>query len=166
MAASLTLKMTRTPDEPADFQSYGMIVEVVAAVDISEYIFVIQAGIPASPSPPGAPLPEPVDRFISVADPVDLEEYPTDAPDLENEIPYYRLKRVELEFRSMPELLEAWDFIQEDVTGLIRAVNTNLLSPQTEFVTIGAAPSPTPTPTPTPTPSPSPTPTPTPTPSP
>lgn len=156
MAASVTLKMTKTPDEPADYQSYGMIVEVVEAVDISEKIFVIQAGIPASPTPPGSPLPEPVDRFISVADPVDLEEYPVDAPDLANEIPYYRVKQIELQFRSLPELEETWEFLQQDVSGLLRAINTNLADPQTEFVTIGAVPTPTPTPTPTPSPTPTP----------
>jgi hypothetical protein len=145
MPASIELKLTRTPDELEDFQSYQMIVEVVNAVDISEKIFVMQRALPESPSPPGTPLPDPIDRFVSVADPVDLEEYPEDSPDLENEIPYYRVNEVTLEFRSLDDLLQTWEYIQEDVTGLTRAVNTNMDNPHTEYTTI-----PTPTPTPTP----------------
>lgn len=135
MAASIELKMTRTPNEPEDFQSYQMIVEVVNAVDISEKIFVMQRSLPASPSAPGASLPDPVDRFMSIADPVDLEEYPEDAPALDQEMPYYRVNEVTLEFRSLDDLLQTWEYIKDDVSGLVRAVNTNMVDPHTEYVT-------------------------------
>ena len=82
------------------------------------------------------PPPEPVDRFRSIADPVDLEQYPEDAPDLANDIPFYRAASVELLFRNMTDLQDTWTDIQEDVQGLIDALNTGLTNPVTEDVVI------------------------------
>jgi len=126
MAISLTVKYYRTKIEK-QLQSYDLRVVVDAAVDMSEEIFVFQRG--AAPAPTvGAKL---TDNFICIADPVDLEDYPVNAPNLEAEIPYYRLKEVTLRFRSMEILEEVKDYIaadlQELVDSLTAAANVTLM---------------------------------------
>ena len=66
---------------------------------------------------------------------MDLEEYPPDAPDLQNEIPFYRRSEVTLRFRSLIELEETWEYIAEDIQGLVTALNIDLSDPQTEDFT-------------------------------
>ena len=134
MARTITLRMTKPEDEARLYQSYLMKVEVIAAEEISDKIFVMQRSLAAAVQ--GEPPPEPVDRFRSIADPVDLEQYPEDAPDLANDIPFYRAASVELLFRNMTDLQDTWTDIQEDVQGLIDALNTGLTNPVTEDVVI------------------------------
>jgi len=126
--------MAKPEDEARLYQSYLMKVEVIAAEEISDKIFVMQRSLAAAVQ--GEPPPEPVDRFRSIADPVDLEQYPEDAPDLANDIPFYRAASVELLFRNMTDLQDTWTDIQEDVQGLIDALNTGLTNPVTEDVVI------------------------------
>jgi len=134
MARTITLRMAKPEDEARLYQSYLMKVEVIAAEEISDKIFVMQRSLAAAVQ--GEPPPEPVDRFRSIADPVDLEQYPEDAPDLANDIPFYRAASVELLFRNMTDLQDTWTDIQEDVQGLIDALNTGLTNPVTEDVVI------------------------------
>ena len=126
--------MSRPQDDATLFQAYLMRVEVIAAEDVSDKIFVMQRSLSAVVD--GAPPPDPIDRFVSVADPVDLEQYPEDAPDLEHEIPFYRTNSVDLLFRSLVELQDTWTDIQEDVQGMIDALNTELVNPVTVDVVI------------------------------
>jgi len=126
MTISLTVKYYRTKIEK-QLQSYDLRVVIDAAVDMPEEIFVFQRG--ASPAPSAGA--ETTDNFICIADPVDLEDYPVSAPDLESEIPYYRLKEVTLRFRSMEILEEVKDYIaadlQELVDSLTAAANVTLM---------------------------------------
>ena len=134
MARSITLRMSRAQDDAALYQSYLMRVEVIAAEEVSDKIFIMQRSL--SPATQDEPLPDPIDRFSSIASPVDLEQSPEDAPDLEHEIPFYRTKSVDLLFRSLMELQDTWTDIQEDVRGLIDALNTGLVNPITVDVVI------------------------------
>lgn len=134
MAASITLRMSRTPDEAQLYQSYAMRVEVTAATGVPAKIFVFQRGLP--PATAGNPPGTPVDHFVKVATTVDLEEFPEDGPDLDREVPYYRLAAVTLLFRALVDLQETWDYIQQDVRGLIADINTGLADPITISVTI------------------------------
>jgi len=121
-----------TPEAGVIRQCYDMRVEVLNATDMPTEIFVFQRGV--APARSGQ-VTEPTDAFKSVADPVDLEEYPPDAPDLQNEIPFYRLSEVTLRFRSQIELEETWGYIAEDIQGLVTALNIGLDDPQTDDFT-------------------------------
>lgn len=134
MAASITLRMSRTPDEAQLYQSYAMRVEVIAATEVPTKIFVFQRGIP--PAVAGNPPGTPVDHFVKIATTVDIEEFPEDSPDLDREVPYYRLAAVTLLFRSLTDLQETWDYIQQDVRSLLADINTGLANPITIEVTI------------------------------
>jgi hypothetical protein len=131
--ASITVRRS-LPEEEAGVirQSYDMKVEVINAVDMPEEIFCFHHGV--APARSGMET-EATDEFKSVADPVDLEEYPVEAPDLLNEIPFYRVSEVTLRFRSMIELEETWGYIAEDIQGLVTALNINLNAPETEDFT-------------------------------
>jgi hypothetical protein len=109
-----------------------MTLEVVNSVDMQEEIFVFQRSLPTAQA---NTVTEPTDFFISVADPVDLEDYPVNAPELEREMPFFLVKTLVLQFRSLVVLDETWEYIQEDIQGLVRALNTGLTEPQTETVT-------------------------------
>ena len=117
MAASLTVKYWVSEVE-AHLQSYDLKVEAVSATDMPTEVFVLQRGV-APALRPGA---GPTDVFQCIADPVDLEEFPVDVPDLANEMPYYRVAEVMLRFRSMSELDEVRDGIGEDLQGLVDAL--------------------------------------------
>jgi hypothetical protein len=134
MAASITLRMSRTRDEAQLYQSYAMRIEVIAATDVPRKIFVFQRGLP--PAVAGNPPGTPVDHFVKIATTVDLEEFPEDGPDLDREVPYYRLDTVTLLFRALVDLQETWNYIQEDVRSLLADINTGLSDPITIEVTI------------------------------
>jgi hypothetical protein len=46
----------------------------------------------------------PRDEFICVADELDEDEIPVDAPDMDRNVPYYRVDSVELLFRN-PDMM-------------------------------------------------------------
>lgn len=94
-------------------------------------IFVWQRG----PSVPG--LPEPNDFFVNVASAADMEEYPPGEPlpgssssssssssswSPPSDMPFFRLSRLDLLFRSVYDLTRSWNLIQSDV----RLLLTNL----------------------------------------
>jgi len=119
MSAKLTIKYSGPESEVEQLQGYSLKVEVVEAVDMPSKIFVFQRWVPSATDPESNNLG---DKFISVADPVDLEEYPEDAPDLENDIPYYRTDSVILHFRSMSELAEVRGLLGDDFAALVKAM--------------------------------------------
>lgn len=133
MAVSITIRYSRSEPTPL-LQSYDLQILVTAATDMPKEIFVFQRGVaPATP----AGLQPPSDRFICIADPVDLEEFPVGAPALNAEMPYYRLDTVTLRFRSMTELEFTRDLIEDDVNRLVAALKAAGTLPVTEDVTYG-----------------------------
>ncbi len=117
MAASLGVKYWITEAEKG-LQSYDLRVEIFEASDMPKELFVMHRGM----APALRPGDGPTDSFQCVADPVDLEEFPTTAPDLANEVPYYRVSDVTLRFRSVGELEEVRAGIEEDLQGLVNAL--------------------------------------------
>lgn len=133
MPASITLKRTVRVADPALYLGYAMIVEVTNAIDVAEEIFVIQRGV--APAVSGQ-QPEPTDLFIKVAAPVDLQNYPPSPSELVENIPYYRVKSVELWFNTEEERDDTWELIKDDVEGLLLFLNNHLDDVFTEEVTL------------------------------
>jgi len=113
MAVSLTVKYYTNEIVP-NLQSYDLKVEVVSATDMPTKIFVMQHGVPSDAFPN-----DPIDRFVCIADPVDLEEFPEDVPDLAHEMPYFRVSVITLRFRSPEILEEVKDLIAVDLQQLV-----------------------------------------------
>lgn len=124
MAISLIVDYS-TNEMTENLFSYDLVVEVKAASDMPMEIFIFQRQV----APPDNPSLI-TDNFVCIADPVDLEEVPVNSPDIANEMPYYRMKKVVLRFRSMSELADALLLIKQDVarlvTSLIEASNLGL----------------------------------------
>lgn len=114
MAASIKIRYSRS-EERNKYFSYDLKIEVIEATDMPEEIFVFQRRT----SPPLQAGGDATDTFVCIADPVDLQEFPPTQPDLENEMPYFRLSEVLLRFRSMLELEEVQTLIDQDVTLLV-----------------------------------------------
>ena len=117
MAPSIKVKYSRT-EQTENLYGYDLKLEVLEATDMPEEIFVFQRRT----SPPLEAGQDPTDTFVCIADPVDLQEYPPTAPDLENEMPYFRVKEVLLRFRSMITLEETRDLIDEDIQLLVNSL--------------------------------------------
>ena len=81
MAVELEVRFSRSKITQGQ-QSYDLKVEILNATDMPSKVFVMQRGV----APPQGQEPVSTDRFIALADPLDLEEFPEDSPDLENEI--------------------------------------------------------------------------------
>jgi hypothetical protein len=128
--ASITLRKAVAPFESMPVQSYDMVVEVLSAQGMPKEIFVFQHGI----APPYTGAEPPTDYFVSIADPVDLEDYPPEAPNMENWNPFYRTATATLRFRSLQDLEETWEFMQQDVRGLVDALNTGVTGGSSEDV--------------------------------
>ncbi|MCM8829302.1 MAG: hypothetical protein NC902_08530, partial [Candidatus Omnitrophica bacterium] len=82
-------------------------------------IFILKRTTAAAPSK---------DEFICIADPVDLAEYPVNAPNLDDNMPYYRVSEIVLLFRSYIELSETKDLIDKDIRKLVSNLNAIGLS--------------------------------------
>ena len=137
--AQIDLRMTRLEDTyDGDLQIYGMRVEVTNAIDISDKIFVVQTGVRQAIRI--NPNTVPSNIFVKVANPLDMEEIPEDQPDLPEEMPYFRVNTIDLNFYDLTSLNETWDFIQEDVAGMVAAINQGISDPVTETVVFGALP--------------------------
>jgi len=117
MAASLIVRYWVTKPEP-QLQSYDLRVEINSTTDMPEEVFVMHRGV----APALRAGEEQTDLFQCIADPVDLEEFPTVAPDLANEMPYYRVSDITLSFRSLSELEEVRTLIDADLASLITAL--------------------------------------------
>jgi len=112
-------------------QSYDLKVVVTNAVGMSDKIFVFQRTV----NNPSDAQEE--DRFICIADPVDLEEFPEDSPDIGNDMPYYRLSQVTLRFRDMVTLEETKELIELDIQQLVYSINVASTVTLFEEVTYG-----------------------------
>lgn len=102
---------TTTPDKHPEIYSYFLKAEVVEATGISDHLFVFQRS-------PENNEGDAVDSFIQIASPLELEETPEDAPDLQNNMPYFRRREVELWFRNMEDLELARRKMDDDLRTL------------------------------------------------
>lgn len=64
---------------------------------------------------------EPVDEFVNIASPTDLEQYPVDLPQPES--PFFRLVKVDLIFRNRELASDTVDKIVNDVQELVQSLN-------------------------------------------
>ena len=100
-------------------QGFRLKASVVEAVDVSSSIFVYQI----------VTMPGYTDRdfhFVNVASPSDLEEYPVGIPPDLNDPElgdFFRTDEIDLVFRSAKAVDEALESIDQDVEGLIEALN-------------------------------------------
>ena len=118
MSIALTAQYDRSTNDRSLY-GYCLRVTITAATGMPQEVFIFQRG--AAPAPAaGEPLQ---DNYICIADPVDLEEIPPTAPDMTQEIPYYRLNQVTLAFRDLLELEECQAFIQGDLATLVKSMN-------------------------------------------
>ena len=124
MAISITVRYYKSEIVPP-MQAYDLKAEVTAATDMPKEIFVFQR--PPSNNPED-------DAFVCIADPVDLEEFPVNTPDLLNEMPYYRKATVELKFRDMTTLDETLELIKKDIEALLVALKASASVPLYEEV--------------------------------
>ena len=106
-------------DETRPPQAYGLTVTVTSAVDMPSKVFVFQRKAETNTD---LLANDQADSFISLADPVDLAQYPEDEPDIEYGIPYYRKDTVALLFRSMEELDELKELLDADIADLVRTL--------------------------------------------
>ena len=125
--ASIVVEFDKTDLAPNELQAVYLRATVLSAVDMPSKIFVTQSAA----SPNGA------DQFICLADPVDLEEFPEDAPDMDAEIPYYRVNTITLAFRSVDDLLETKTMLKADIEKLVASVNAAVNLREDEVVTYG-----------------------------
>ena len=117
MSATLTVEYHKSSEQKSLF-GFALRVVVTNAVDMPAEVFIFQRG--ATPAPA---IGETVrDGFVAITDPVDLEELPAGAPDLANEIPYYRLAEVTLAFRSMRDLEDTRQLIANDLQMLVHSL--------------------------------------------
>lgn len=102
-------------------------------MDMPAEIFVYQHGT----APASGLGEEPRDVFFQIADPLDLEDLPVDAPYLEDEIPYYRTSSVDLLFRSPIAREETEQLIKDAIARLVDTLNTVDIYASSEEVVYG-----------------------------
>lgn len=118
MAVTLTL-VRKTPlifGSPQELQGYILDLEVTAATDMPKEIFVWQSKVTFGTSQ--------INQFINIASPNDLEEVPPNQPGADEDNPFFRTNTLQFTFRSMVELEETWEYIKEDIQGLVDALKS------------------------------------------
>lgn len=108
---------TTTPEKHGLIYAYALKVEISEAIGIPDHLFVFQRS-------PENNEGDCVDTFIQIASPLELEEVPENAPDLQNSMPYYRSSEVTLWFRTMEDLELAKKKIEEDLQTLVLTYKT------------------------------------------
>lgn len=129
MPATLKVQTHRSTDRPR--QSYVLKVKVAEAEGMSTAVFIFQR---TKTKPDGTRGP---DRFVCVADPVDMEEVPELNPDLADEMPYYRTSEVELVFRNLATLAETEAGIKQDIDALVQSIAAMADMEMKEWTIIG-----------------------------
>lgn len=115
--ASLTLiRRGVTTVEAEDLGIFRLIVDVDDVVGIDENIFVFR-----SEATPASPPGDLTYKFTNVASIADMADYPVNAPDVNNEYPFFRKNTVTLDFRSTADLEYGWDEIRNRVQSLLTA---------------------------------------------
>ena len=142
MAPSIKLRYERSP-VTAGLQAYGLKITALESTDMPKEIFIMRRDVVPFNEINVTPDPHPEnpgiasDTFICLADPVDLEEIPVDVPDINNEMPYYRVAKVEFWFRTSILLEETYDLIAADVTKLVESLVALSALETTSEVTYG-----------------------------
>lgn len=95
---TLAVRITYTPRTGVPVRLYRLKLEVVEeeTSGCSPYVFVYQRAASGKPMEDGSPR----DEFVCVADELDEDEIPVNEPDMERNVPYYRVSSVELLFRN------------------------------------------------------------------
>lgn len=128
MSAQLTVRYYYHKDVVEDtvtnpLYAYNLRVIVTNAIDMPKEVFVYHRGVfPAT----GDATESASDGFSHIATPLDLEEIPVNAPDMINEIPYFRTDMVQLSFRNVQDLKLTKEMIASDILLLVRALNQEL----------------------------------------
>lgn len=98
-------------------EGFRLLVTAADGNNMSEAVFRYRA-IPIQPS-----QAERSGHFDGVCSPADLAEYPLDEPHADADPPWFRSATADLVFRSRYDLEQAWADIQEDVQGLVSALD-------------------------------------------
>lgn len=101
---TLSVRITYTPRTGVPVRLYRLKLEVVEeeTSGCSPYVFVYQRAASGKPMEDGSPR----DEFVCVADELDEDEIPVNEPDMERNVPYYRVSSVELLFRNSDMMYE------------------------------------------------------------
>ena len=101
---TLAVRITYTPRTGVPVRLYRLKLEVVKeeTAGCSPYVFVYQRAAFGKPMEDGSPR----DEFVCVADELDEDEIPVNEPDMERNVPYYRVSSVELLFRNSDMMYE------------------------------------------------------------
>lgn len=115
------IKLIRSEITPANhlhLRGFRMRIEVsdVSPSDVDPYVFVYRRN---APDVDGVEF----DTFMTVASFPDLAAYPRHEPDNANRQPFFRLKHVELDFRSTAHADRAWELILASVGQLCAALD-------------------------------------------
>lgn len=108
---SLVLEVEYTPRTGKPIRMYHLKMTVKSAEGCSPNVFVFQRATKGAPMEDGSPR----DEFMCVADELDEDEIPVDRPDMARNIPYYRVRDVELLFRNSDLMYETARSIIESV---------------------------------------------------
>lgn len=114
--ASITTRVFTSPLD-SRLVDRGLKVQIISATDMEKEVFVWQR---ASTRPDGS---QGKDMFIGVATPSDLDDIPALAPDLANEMPYYRTSEVELWFRNDYDFDKYRKLVQSHIKDLVKKLN-------------------------------------------
>ena len=126
--ANLKVKY-ETSDVDDVLMAYSLVMTVTEATDITDKIFVFHQDTEEATS------------FSHIASPLDIHEFPEDAPDIINNMPYFRLSTASLLFRSLGDLVETKKMISADISCLVRDMSNVTETPLEEEVTYdGTAP--------------------------
>ena len=101
---TLAVRITYTPRTGVPVRLYRLKLEVIKeeTSGCSPYVFVYQRAASGKPMEDGSPR----DEFVCVADELDEDEIPVNEPDMERNVPYYRVSSVELLFRNSDMMYE------------------------------------------------------------
>lgn len=99
------------------FSAYRFRVEAAEAVAMEKQVFLYRR------APPDPYTQEVVDTFFSVCSPVDMVEYPAEAPDPNKAYPFFRKDFVELDLRRLELALAAEALIVAELNVLVHALN-------------------------------------------
>jgi len=114
-------------------QGYRMRVKVSQVSGVDDALFAYQV------MPPAGGGTEYGAEFSHVCSPADIEEYPRDAPVSGKD--FYRLTEIDIIFRNLKLLEDAWEKIQNDFTELVRTLENMDTLTLAEEVTFGSFPS-------------------------
>lgn len=114
------IKLTRFSTKSANvhyINGFNLFVQTSMAQGMSDKVFLY------SRLPPDPYTGLECDVFQTIAGPVDMEEWPEDAPDPTAPFPYFRKNVVDVVVRSTAEADLLWETIKKEVCILVEALN-------------------------------------------